>query len=300
MIRSAYWAPQDFEAELTEEVGGSIIARHGRLVLSSAEAKDLVWAHNVWTDARAVPIKSIAQGAKTLRALTKRWAQAPVTHVRRGALIEESMGSKRKPQHLEFLGELPEQGPGSFSLLSHDMIIASPTCTSLVANGEPQFDENKVEPPSRAYLKLWELMTLFDVVPEPGSLCVDLGACPGGWTWVLSELGVNVIAVDRSPLADVVTKRRNVRAFTNDAFKLEPSEAGDVDWLFSDMICEPAKLLTLVRKWMDSGRCKNFVCTIKFKGKTDFDVLNEFLSIQGSRAKHLFHNKHEVTWWLQR
>ncbi len=195
---------------------------------------------------------------------------------------------------------MPEKPLATWSLLEPNLAIAAPTCSSLVANGDAEFDENKTEPPSRAYLKLWELMTLEGLVPEATEKCLDVGAAPGGWTWVLAKVGAHVTAIDKAALAPNVAKMKKVTSLAKDAFKLEPSDTGDIDWFFSDMICEPPKLLALVKKWIESGRCRNFVCTIKFKGKTDFATLEKFLAIEGSRARHLYHNKHEVTWWLVR
>lgn len=299
-LRSAYWAPSGFEKELVHELGRSVIAIHDRLVLSREPAREVVWAHNVLRDARPLAIESISLGAKALRDLSQDWALASVAHHRRANLIQDALGKKKKSKPLEFLQELPAQGPGQWSLLEPQLAIASPTCSSRVALGEPVFDENKTEPPSRAYLKLWEFMTLESHVPDEGSRCFDIGAAPGGWTWVLSEIGARVTAIDKAPLAPNVAKRKNVESLAKDAFKLDPEEIGDIDWFFSDMICEPPKLLRLVKKWLESGRCSKFVCTIKFKGKTDFESLGKFLAIEGSRARHLNHNKHEVTWWLVR
>ncbi|MGZ3426947.1 MAG: SAM-dependent methyltransferase [Polyangia bacterium] len=41
--------------------------------------------------------------------------------------------------------------------------------------------------PSRAAMKLEEAFLWLDRAPDPGDVCVDLGAAPGGWTWVLLE-----------------------------------------------------------------------------------------------------------------
>src|SRR6185503_204959 len=54
--------------------------------------------------------------------------------------------------------------------------------------------------PSRAAMKLVEALTWLDRSPESGDLCVDLGAAPGGWTWVLLERRARVIAVDPANL----------------------------------------------------------------------------------------------------
>jgi len=70
--------------------------------------------------------------------------------------------------------------------------------------------EDKEGPPSRAYLKLQEALTLARRWPQRGDRCLDAGACPGGWTWVLANLGAQVTAVDRSPLEDRIMARPEV------------------------------------------------------------------------------------------
>ncbi|HWU42920.1 MAG TPA: hypothetical protein VN132_05760, partial [Bdellovibrio sp.] len=73
-----------------------------------------------------------------------------------------------------------------------------------------------------------------------------------------------------------------------------------IDWFFSDIICYPEKLLELVKNWQSSGLCSNFVCTIKFQGKTDFETLEAFQSLENAHVQHLYHNKHEVTLWIRK
>ena len=80
------------------------------------------------------------------------------------------------------------------------------------------------------------------------------------------------------------------------AFALDPISVGCVDWLFSDVVCYPARLLALVERWLEAGTCRRFVCTIKFQGATDHATAARFAAIPGSTLRHLFHNRHELTW----
>ncbi len=182
-------------------------------------------------------------------------------------------------------------------MLEPDLLLASAVCSSPLANGEAVFKENKAAP-SRAYLKLWETFTLHGVAPAAGELCVDLGSCPGGWTWVLQSLGARVIAVDKAPLDPEVARLPGVEWLKKDAFKLEPASLGKIDWLFSDIICEPKRLWELVSRWRESGSARGYVCTLKFKGKTDAATADKFAGVPGSRLLHLHNNKHELTWIL--
>jgi len=149
--------------------------------------------------------------------------------------------------------------------------------------------------PSRAYLKLWELFTLLSVRPQVGALCLDLGASPGGWTWVLQRLGARVISVDKAPLDPRLAKLAGITARKQSAFALDPRQVGPVDWLFCDVVCYPKRLLGLVQKWRDAGTVTRLVCTLKFQGATDLDAMRAFAAIPDSRLLHLHHNKHELT-----
>ena len=80
------------------------------------------------------------------------------------------------------------------------------------------------------------------------------------------------------------------------AFALDPRTVGPVDWLFSDVVCYPARLLALVERWLVAQTCRRFVCTVKFQGATDHATARRFAAIPGSQLCHLFHNKHELTW----
>ena len=194
-------------------------------------------------------------------------------------------------------GTAPPEAPlGSWTLLDTGTMLAAAHCTSPFPNGEARFVEDRSGPPSRAYLKLWEALTLIGQRPEPGELCVDLGASPGGWSWALQQMGGRVISVDKAPLAADIARLPGIEQRHDSAFALDPRAVGPVDWLFSDIVCYPARLLALVERWLAAGTCRNFVCTIKFQGPTDHATAGRFAAIPGSQLRHLFHNKHELTW----
>jgi 23S rRNA (cytidine2498-2'-O)-methyltransferase len=195
---------------------------------------------------------------------------------------------------------------GSWTLLDAGTLLAAPHCTSPFPNGEARFVEDRTGPPSRAYLKLWEALTLAGRRPGPGETCLDLGSSPGGWSWALQRMGAHVIRVDRAPLAPEIACLPGIEHRRESAFALDPRAIGPVDWLFSDVVCYPARLLALVERWLAPtgqarglkahGTCRQFVCTIKFQGETDHDIARRFAAIPGSQLRHLFHNKHELTW----
>ena len=177
-------------------------------------------------------------------------------------------------------------------------MLHSAKCTAALPNGVFEFEGDKVAPPSRAYLKLWEVLTRLGRGPKPGELCLDVGASPGGWSWVLAtQLDARVVAVDRSPLSDELMRHPNIEFRGGDAFQLRPEEI-PCTWLFSDVICYPGRLYDFVNLWKGHSPNVNFVCTIKLQGEESEwqHWLEMFERIPNSKVVHLYHNKHEMTW----
>ena len=293
-VRTAYLAAEGFVDELADELG-AVDRRHGRLMIASGPARPAAWAANVWLDPQEIAIASISDGAARLRAIQRNWTvYAPYLH-RRATLIQEQLPAvSSKP--LVFGAPQPEAPLGSWTLLDAQTMLVSPHCTSAFPNGEVHFVEDRSGPPSRAYLKLWELFTILGTAPKPGETCLDLGASPGGWSWVLQQRGATVIAVDKAPLEPRIAALPGIEIRQSSAFALEPRDVGPVDWLFSDVVCYPKRLLALVEKFLAAGAVRNFVCTIKFQNETDFAAQARFAAIPGSRLRHLHNNKHELTW----
>ena len=268
----------------------------GDLVTVLGERRRAYWTRNVWERPLVIEFDSVGGAAKALRAIQRNWAPYIVRHHRRAALIQEKLPPlPLKPKRFPL--DLPDVPMGAYMLLDERTMLASPTCSSPFPNGEFEFEEDKEGPPSRAYRKLWEALALSGRMPKAGETCLDAGASPGGWTWVLAGLGAEVTAVDRAELEPRIAALPNVRTMRRDAFALRPEDLGPVDWLCSDVICYPPALLAWVEKWLASGLARNFVCTIKMQG-AEFDraTTDRFAAIPGSRVLHLWHNRHELCW----
>lgn len=292
--QTIYLAAEDRVDELVTELG-EVSAVDGRLVFAPGPARPAAWAQNIWHDPVRIPIASIKDGARALRGIQRNWALFSQRHHRRASLIEENLPHvSAKP--VTFPSAVPTAALGSWTLLEEGVIVASARCSSHYRNGEVQFVEDKTTPPNRAYLKLWEAITLFGEKPGPKDRCLDLGACPGGWSWVLHELGADVISVDKAPLDPKIAALPRIEFRQESAFGLAPADIGRVDWLCCDIICYPTRLLRLVNQWRESGLAKHFICTLKFQAETDHEAARAFAAIPGSRLMHLHHNKHELTW----
>ena len=295
---TGYLAPDGFLAELQEELGAAARETYGNLVLAGGPAMPVAWVANVWRNPMHLPIASIGDAAKKLRAIQRNWALCSFGNHRRAALIAAKL-PKVSAKPLAFGTPAPAAPLGSWTLVAPNIVLASPSCSSPFPNGEARFIEDRTAP-SRAYLKLWELFTLMGERPQPGELCVDLGSSPGGWTWVLQKFGARVLSVDKAALDPSVADLPGVTYRRQSAFALDPREVGPVNWLLSDVVCYPKRLLSLVQKWREAGTVRRFVCSVKFQGPTDFETMRAFAAIPGSRLLHLHHNKHELTWIYSR
>ena len=297
MIAAAYLAAEGFETILAEELtrrGVAISFWHGRLALSPDPPVQAAWALDTWAAPREIEAPTVKSAADALRAIQRNWAAYGAGHHRRMALIGERLPPVKAPP-LSFPCAAPSSHLGGWTLLGPDRLLASPVKSSPFVNGECQFVHDHIGPPSRAYLKLWEALVRFGRWPLAGERCIDLGAAPGGWTWVLAALGANITAVDKAQLDPRVAAMPGIRQHLTSAFAVTPEP---VDWLFSDLIAYPDRLLVLVQRWI-AAAARHVVCTIKFQGPTDHDAADGFAAIPGGRIVHLFHNRHELTFLWQ-
>jgi 23S rRNA (cytidine2498-2'-O)-methyltransferase len=166
--------------------------------------------------------------------------------------------------------------------------------------------------PSRSTLKLEE--ALIDLVPQSsrtaflreGARAVDLGACPGGWTYQLVKHKVYVDAVDNGAMADSLMQTGLVNYAAADGFKYRP-EYGIVDLVVCDMIERPDRVAQLITEWLLKPFARAAIFNLKLPMKMRFETVNGLLKkmdlqLQQSndmsfiiRCKHLYHNRDEVT-----
>lgn len=169
------------------------------------------------------------------------------------------------------------------------------------------------EAPSRSVLKLAEAFEVFLSDDEKsqwlkqGMHAVDLGAAPGGWTWHLVQLGMQVVAVDNGPLKGVVAEHPSVKHLRQDGFRYRPKHT--VDWLVCDMVEQPGRVAELVSDWVATGATNRAIFNLKLPMKKRVEALAEALNgIRGVldkkgfkyrlQAKQLYHDREEVTVFL--
>ena len=89
-----------------------------------------------------------------------------------------------------------------------------------------------------------------------------------------------------------------------DAFSYVPD--GPVDWMVSDVVAYPDRIVELLRVWCGARWAARLVVTMKFQGgEPAWDALE--LAVRSAeergyhcRAKHAFNNKNELTLMLKR
>jgi 23S rRNA (cytidine2498-2'-O)-methyltransferase len=161
--------------------------------------------------------------------------------------------------------------------------------------------------PSRSALKLEEaLLTLLDdgeraAMLRPGMRAADLGAAPGGWTWVLARQGLRVTAIDNGPLRQHVLDTGLVEHLRADGFAWQPPRP--LDWMVCDMVEQPRRVAARMAEWFANGWCERAIFNLKLPMKKRWLetrlCLDAFTAAAGRplavRARQLYHDREEIT-----
>ncbi|KTC66273.1 SAM-dependent methyltransferase (plasmid) [Legionella adelaidensis] len=294
-IAAVYVVKPELLVNLSEELGRVEVIRD--LIFSPVKNVNACFALDVWLDPKIVTFQSISEAVKILRQAGKFWYLHPIENIRRSKLIAEQL--RKLPnliRHFPMVDEIPQIG--AFSLLDQNTLIYSQHRKKKWPDGKCFFIEDKVNPPNRAYLKLWEAFTMLNKHPQKGEKVLDLGASPGGWTYVAHSLGADVTAVDKAALSESIQKLPHVNFLQQSAFAIEPERIEEAyDWVLSDVICYPERAYQLVQKWINSGKAKQIIFTVKLQGKTDLSIIQKFQAIPNSGLMNLYYNKHEATFF---
>lgn len=170
--------------------------------------------------------------------------------------------------------------------------------------------------PSRSTLKLEEAFHVFIPADEweerlgSGMHAVDLGACPGGWTYQLVKRSMMVHSVDNGLMAQSLMDTGQVTHHRADGFKFEPTRS-NIYWLVCDMVEKPARVTHLMINWLVNGWCREAIFNLKLPMKKRYEeVAQNLQSIQQAldeadiraeiHAKQLYHDREEVTVHVRR
>jgi 23S rRNA (cytidine2498-2'-O)-methyltransferase len=151
--------------------------------------------------------------------------------------------------------------------------------------------------PSRAFSKLVEAQKRLGRTIQPGETVIDLGASPGGWSYVALQQGAHVTAIDRSSLRDDLMTHRRLQFIQGDAFRYLPDQT--VDWMVCDVIAAPERNIGLLLNWAKLAKMHHFIVSIKFQGHDDYPLLDDLANqlqplCQEFRLTRLNANKNEA------
>jgi 23S rRNA (cytidine2498-2'-O)-methyltransferase len=161
--------------------------------------------------------------------------------------------------------------------------------------------------PSRSALKLEEaLLVLLDDDERARLLrdnmqAADLGAAPGGWSWVLMRHGMKVTAVDNGPLRQALLDSGRVDHLRVDGFSWQPRQA--LDWMVCDMVEQPRRVAERMATWLREGWCRHAIFNLKLPMKKRWDETRLCLDLFAAqaqrplliRARQLYHDREEIT-----
>lgn len=232
---------------------------------------------------------------KQLAGLARAFGNALRPALRQRGLLEEKVDARRQRLHVCFLA-------GTHALLAS----ADPKDSSPWPLGVPRL-RSHADAPSRSALKLEEaLLTLIEPAElekwmTAGMHAADLGAAPGGWSWVLARRHLRVYSIDNGPMAQSALDTGLIDHHRADGFHWQPPKP--LDWMVCDMVESPRKVASRMAEWFARGWCKRAVFNLKLPMKKRWEetriCLDQFQQQAGKplvvRAKQLYHDREEIT-----
>ena len=221
-----------------------------------------------------------------------------------------------------FLAEAFAEETGAVESIKKPQIVVSILCTMHTAYMGISLAEDNLsswpggarhfaqipEQISRAELKLLEALEIFGITLTAGEQALDLGAAPGGWTRLLLEAHLSVVAVDPANLDTRLDRRAGLeryRGYAENYIEEAISRRVRFDLIVNDMRMDAREAArTLDRAAACLRREGVVISTLKLPHATaeirPLATLNEALHILRKRyslvqARQLFHNRQEVT-----
>jgi len=102
--------------------------------------------------------------------------------------------------------------------------------------------------PSRAWLKLEEMLAWSRWAPGPETVALELGSAPGGASWALLNRGATVVGVDVAPMADVCLEHPRYSHRPISIRDLRKKDLpNNLDMLFCDLGLKPVEAVPQIR-----------------------------------------------------
>ena len=129
--------------------------------LKASAGKFPYWARTCMTEPFILKFDSIGEAATELKKIQRNWAPYQFTCFRRAQLIQDKLPYINLKDR-KFPFQIPDSPMGLYTLIDEHTLIASGATTSPLPAGTMRFIEDHENPPSRAYLKIQESLTLAD------------------------------------------------------------------------------------------------------------------------------------------
>lgn len=233
--------------------------------------------------------------ARPLAGLAKSFGNALRPALRKRGLLTDKPNPKLPQLHVIFLS-------------NRHLLLASSSVDdrSPWPMGIPRLKQDS-RAPSRSAMKLDEAILCL-MTPEErinliasGMKAADLGASPGGWSWVLAKHQLQVSAIDNGPMHPDALATGLIEHIRADAFHWQPQRP--IDWMVCDMVETPSKVARRMAQWFANGWCRNAIFNLKLPMKKRWEetalCLDLFQSQCGRpvriRARQLYHDREEIT-----
>lgn len=160
---------------------------------------------------------------------------------------------------------------------------------------------HEAEQISRAEFKLLEAIDVFNLQLPMKGLALDLGASPGGWTRVLRNRGLSVVAVDPGDLAESLQSDPNITHYRQLVQQYIPNCRDRFDLIVNDMRMAPVdsakNMIAASQVLKENGLA---MMTLKLPSKGVKPVIDRAIALLENHyeiigIRNLFHNRQEVT-----
>lgn len=263
--------PQDRISPVLEALGGK--GRYGDLSVETPDSDE----------------------ARQLAGLAKAFGNALRPALRKRGLLTDKPNPKLSTLHVVFVR-------------NNHLLLASSTADdcSPWPMGIPRLKQDS-RAPSRSAMKLDEALACLLTPAErmnlisEGMTSADLGASPGGWSWVLAKHHIHVTAIDNGPMHADALATGLIEHIRADGFQWQPTRT--LDWMVCDMVETPSKVTRRMAQWFANGWCRNAIFNLKLPMKKRWEetalCLDLFQDQCGKpmriRAKQLYHDREEIT-----
>jgi len=239
-----------------------------------------------------------SDAARPLAALARSFGNALRPALRREAWLPGASDLHKPCLHVCFLS-------GTHAVLG----ISEPRGERLWPQGIARLKVPR-EAPSRSAAKLEEAIETLMSPQErerwlhPGMSAADLGAAPGGWSFILARRHVHVIAIDNGPIQPALLDSGLVEHLRADGFTWQPPRP--LDWMVCDMVEQPRRVAARMADWFTHGWCRHAIFNLKLPMKKrwlevqanlgDFHARCEAAGVTvRTRARQLYHDREEIT-----